>query len=604
MFVAVAAAGMLASCSSDSLTAGPDPKIEPTQEERVPIQLSVASPSIDVARGGTRGIGTVGGVGDGDNVWNGQRVKVFMFKKNAGQTTLNLAEETPGNPYYENAEMITPGTDENKITPTPNATSGEAMLSNGKIKYYPAVGNYDFFGYHGDGVTGEVNKEGDPWTVGFTIDGSNDLMSTKAVLTDDQKDAGQYPAWNAAENLKKDSFYSAYAARKEIQPILQFKHLLSRLSFVIKAGNKNAAGWVEATAASTYSEAEANDYNAGLDGHKAAEQTLNEEESKTYNEKLDGAILPGVDLTEEQAAAYNVYAEAAAVPTKVAGDQLTDEESLGYNKQLDDAIQPNVELTAAQAIAYNGKLEGAKHAGDEKDDAVAAHQDVAKAVKVTTIQVLSKATGKMAVAWTAADPQIITWGEEDEAWLSLKERPAYYETTTPANTISQAVFNNLPLADYYNITNPTDTKTQDEYNGLDEDAKEAYAKGQNGYTAFGAEVANKNLIPLTPTSPSVNDGPVFPETPIGEALIVAPKEEGDYEMKVSVTQTVKDNWNNDDTRNLEHTYELTIPAPEGGFEANTSYKVILTVYGFERIQVNTEIIPWDEAARPIEVGQD
>ena len=39
MFVAVAAAGMLASCSSDSLTAGPDPKIEPTQEDVVLVLL-------------------------------------------------------------------------------------------------------------------------------------------------------------------------------------------------------------------------------------------------------------------------------------------------------------------------------------------------------------------------------------------------------------------------------------------------------------------------------------------------------------------------------------------------------------------------------------
>ena len=545
MFVAVAAAGMLASCSSDSLTAGPDPKIEPTQEERVPIELTVASPSIDVARGETRGIGTVGGVGDGTNVWTGQRVNVFMFNKG----TLTLTEETPGNPYYENAEMITPGTNENKITPTPDATSGEAMLSDGTIKYYPAVDNYDFFGYHGDGVTGEVDKEGNPWTVDFEIDGSNDLMSTKAVLTEKQQDENEYPLWNA-QGVDQTRFYSAYAARKDIQPILQFKHLLSRLSFVVKAGNKNAAGWVEAQAATYYTADEAAAYNATLDGAKD-----------------EGDDVPG-----------------------------------DYEEKVGNAAEGDA-LTAVEAAAYNATLDGAKDEGGEKTPAVAAHQDVAKAVKVTAIQVLSKATGKMAVAWTAADPQIITWGEEAEAWLSLKERPAYYEKTTPENTISQAVFNSLPAADYYLVADPTVMINQAAYEDLEAEQQATYAKGQLGYLAFGAEVANKNLIPLTPTSPSVNEGPVFPETPLGEALIVAPKE-GDYEMKVSVTQTVKDNWNNDDTRNLEHTYELTIPAPEGGFVANTSYKVILTVYGFERIQVNTEIIPWTEAAEAIEVGQD
>ena len=87
MFVAVAAAGMLASCSSDSLTAGPDPKIEPTQEDLVPIEISVATP---VARAATRGTGTVGGVGTGDNKWYGQRINAFMFVKGS----LTLATET------------------------------------------------------------------------------------------------------------------------------------------------------------------------------------------------------------------------------------------------------------------------------------------------------------------------------------------------------------------------------------------------------------------------------------------------------------------------------------------------------------------------------
>ena len=67
-FLFAAVAGMLASCSSESLT-GSDPNIEPTQEERVPIQLSVASPSV---RATTRGTGTVGGYYGGSSlgIWS------------------------------------------------------------------------------------------------------------------------------------------------------------------------------------------------------------------------------------------------------------------------------------------------------------------------------------------------------------------------------------------------------------------------------------------------------------------------------------------------------------------------------------------------------
>ena len=98
---------------------------------------------------------------------------------------------------------------------------------------------------------------------------------------------------------------------------------------------------------------------------------------------------------------------------------------------------------------------------------------------------------------------------------------------------------------------------------------------------------------------------VYPETSVGEALIVAPSTD-DYKMKVTVTQKVPTNWNPPITlTEKEQTYELTIPKPDSnGFVKNTSYKVVLTVYGFERIEVTTEIIPWTEYITPINVGQD
>jgi len=272
MFVAVAAAGMLASCSSESLTAGSDPKIEPTQEERVPIQLGVSAPSVNLASGTTRGTGTVGGVGvandDPTNVWYGQEINAFMFDKG----TLNLAIETttPSVTYfYNDALMITPGTADNRIPGLSTPTNiGEAMLSNGDIKYYPAYGNFDFFGYHGDGKTSNLTKTDDLWTVDFTIDGSQDLMSTKAALTDDQTTALD----------GSTDFYSAKAARKEVQPILSFDHLLTRLAFEVKAGNDNAGGWVLTTPAVLY--ADVTEYNTAKGKTLTAEEfaALSEEE--------------------------------------------------------------------------------------------------------------------------------------------------------------------------------------------------------------------------------------------------------------------------------------------------------------------------------------
>ena len=490
-FLFAAVAGMLASCSSESLT-GSDPNIEPTQEERVPILLGVASPSIDVARGTTRGTGTVGGVGTGANQWDGQRIKAFMFVK--GSLTPALEDASDATSYlYKDLEMITPGTGDNIITPAPGATSGEAMISDGTIKYYPANDKFDFFGYHvDDAIAGLLNESADPWTVPFTINGSQDLMSTKAAplawgeLSNDQKAKFDNTEANYNTFITGGDFYSAKAARKLIQPVLKFNHLLTRLSFVIKAGDDSAAGW-------------------------------------------------------------------------------------------------------------NGTA-----------------QVAGNAVNVNSIQVESKTTGDMAVAWTSAPENIITWGVAT-AYLPLKERPTYFVSANKAITLSDAEYASLPF--YYKTADPTIRISSTEWGALPVSDPGAGADWQGNYTtltagecgAIAATSANYNLTNLTSTYPTVTPAAgsyTADETPIGEALIVAPNGTTGYNMKVNVSQLVPQNWTGTPAPAVKNQdYELVIPAPEGGFLPNTSYKVILTVYGFERIQVTTEIIPWQTGA-DIPVGQD
>jgi len=596
-FLFAAVAGMLVSCSSESLT-GSDPNIEPTptQEERVPILLNVSTPSINVSRGTTRGTGTVGGVGvantDATNVWYGQRINAFMFTKDENHaTTLNLAvvDATIPSPvaYYDNAVMITPGTTENLIPGQSTATNiGEAMLADGTIQYYPSSGNFDFFGYHGAGVTSNLTKTSDPWTVDFTIDGSNDLMSTKAApqawsaLTTDQKakfadDETAYNTFINGTGTLLGDFYSAKAARKLIQPVLSFNHLLSRLAFVIKAGNDNAGGW-PAEGAATFTAATAAAYNA----------------------TLDGAINAGVALTAEQATAYNT--------------------AMGASKSAGDT------LTADEANAYNATLVGAKAAGD------AAVQNSKTAVSVKSIEVYSKRKGKMAVAWTA-DPgaNMITWtGDGSPDWLALQERPVRYclnSAPATATSITKADYDALPddattgdandKTDYslgYSLnSNPTTVITKADYDALPDGATDGDANDKTDYSVLTNAI--DNLVALTPTYPTMSTSGTYPETSIGEALIVAPSTEV-YKMRVKVSQMVPTDWTKPTVlAEKNQTYELLIPLPEddpatsdvneGVFQANTSYKVVLTVYGFERIEVKTEITPWIQG-QTLNVGQD
>ena len=239
MFVAVAAAGMLASCSSDSLTAGSDPTIESGQKDLVPIEISVATP---VARATTRGTGTVGAVvnGDGDavnndgttagapqNIWAGQKVNVYMFDKR----TLDPAQFN-GADIFNNAVMDTP-----PATETTNSGYAHyvdpAVPASGRylVKYYPLTGTYDFWGYRIDdaGTTAAPAVADNKLSVGITVNGTQDVLGAKTTDPD-----------LSATTLTATDLYSAKAARQNIQPVLEFNHLMSRLTFEAYPGNDNA----------------------------------------------------------------------------------------------------------------------------------------------------------------------------------------------------------------------------------------------------------------------------------------------------------------------------------------------------------------------------
>ena len=233
-FLFAAVAGMLASCSSESLT-GSDPKIEPTQDDRVPIEINVASVQ---TKASTRGSGAVGDlVGDANNVWKGQKINVFMFDK--GKLTIPTDEEGD---IYNNTELTTP-------TGVVSGIAKEYLSATTiKHKYYPQSGDFDFWGYYKDDALGAAPDATSPVSseleggdtevrVPFTINGTQDLMVAKAVPVG--ADATTVSGWGN----DKDHFYSAFAARKNIQPELTFKHLLTLLKFKIKGATATSCGW-------------------------------------------------------------------------------------------------------------------------------------------------------------------------------------------------------------------------------------------------------------------------------------------------------------------------------------------------------------------------
>ena len=206
---AVASLGLLASCSSDDdLSTGGKNDLQ---------QIKIGM-GVQATVGTTKGTGTVGSVGEENNKWAGQAINIYMFNKG----TLDVAQ-FEGADIYNNAAFYAPTA----------ASTGLATAADHSVKYYPTQAAFDFWGYRlDDAIQGEpaVSEDGQKQEVGFELDGSQDIMVGKANPTEED-------LTKCADEAK---IYSAYAARRGVQPDIVFKHLLSRLVFSITGGNKDA----------------------------------------------------------------------------------------------------------------------------------------------------------------------------------------------------------------------------------------------------------------------------------------------------------------------------------------------------------------------------
>lgn len=273
IFAAIAAAGLLTSCSSsdDAISEGPgNPDVN---ADLVQIKIGVAQPVASI----TRGTGTVGGVVNNTGVaandayvlpnsWAGQTVNVYMF--NHG--TLNVAQFTnlaSANPVavdiYNNAVLTTPSTGNtgiaNYLTDGP---WGDPAVPERYVKYYPMTGNFDFWGYRIDDATAaDPAVDGDVLKTVISVDGTQDVLSgvanipaTYADLTAGKlKDA--VDAYKTANSISTDEdaytqykasrLFSASAARADVQPELKFGHMMTRLTFNAYAGSDDAKAYTE-----------------------------------------------------------------------------------------------------------------------------------------------------------------------------------------------------------------------------------------------------------------------------------------------------------------------------------------------------------------------
>jgi len=248
-FALALTAGLFASCSSDDLTAeSPQQVIEANDNE--PAQINITTGMV------TRGTGSVGYP---TAQWDGQKFNLFMYAKSTfNAATYKQTETSDPIPIYLNTEMTTDPT-----TQTANYVLGGEVQYN----YFPGNGAFNFWAYRIDDALDETaldatalaasnrkytyvndanapvdSTEATKVIVPIDIDGSQDIMvaiaDTAAALTALQ---AQVPTATA------DRIYTAYSARRTVNPTLQFNHLLTRLSFQVIANSRevsNAADWI------------------------------------------------------------------------------------------------------------------------------------------------------------------------------------------------------------------------------------------------------------------------------------------------------------------------------------------------------------------------
>lgn len=148
--------------------------------------------------------------------------KLYVFGYN--RTTTSFVQP---NTFIDNVEAVAPnGVTAGVIDVVRPGTESEPF-------YYLGNNCYDFYGYYVDDAavpsTDVVYSEANV-SIPITLTGSEDIMLAKADQSKDieGKDV-QYQEWA----------YSAYAARRQVQPTLLFKHQLARFKFELLQGSSS-----------------------------------------------------------------------------------------------------------------------------------------------------------------------------------------------------------------------------------------------------------------------------------------------------------------------------------------------------------------------------
>lgn len=633
LFIAFAAAGLLASCSSNDDDFNAPGGNQPGINENEPAEILIGvGAKANVTTKGTGSVGADHNELTSMNLWNNELVNVYMFN----QGTFDLATGDEG-VIFDNATFLTPA----------GAVSGQArhmdkVISDPtwdystegyKRNYYPMNGNFDFWAYRVD----DANQKPETTTTStttYTLDGSaegytatgefvanttNDVSSeietapkkTEQEISDEGLDINDYTA-----------VYSKTETTTSIEGTTNKEYTTTATKGYAVLTKNGSAVFTSATV----------DTDIDVDANCKAKAAFTSGDDAIYTK----IVFVKETFTPDAMTALvpEVAADNVTVPFSIDGSQdilaastvLSDDDKAvlcgftnfatlkasteNYNGASDVTFNPaNLVAESAAAKAwtnYRQSVYSAKVARKDIQpnlsfkhmltrltfDAKAMIDEFADGqeseVRIKSIRVKSKTEGKLVAKYdaqpvvapeTAPIVNTLETTSDDYSWLELKARK-HDVPATPAYTDHNTTLVSLVEAD--NADEPTNI-TETDY-----------------YTA-GIAIAE----------PGASEA-----TEIGEALLVIPEAGGVYELEIEIEQTVSgrelengtaiDKYKEIKTgtiRNLKIYAPGSTESVAAPFEAGKSYKVSLQVYGMTEIKVITKLEEWVDGGN-IDINPD
>lgn len=216
IFSVCAAVAMMAACAKEAPQASVPSVLAPAEnaeQMEVKFHSNVTASVLSKAQGGV-------------DAWNGaQNLHIYGFQRQSGAVDYTAVE-----PFINNVLAASPdeGAADNGILVTDEL---------GKPFYYVGNYTYDFYGYYVDDLVAVPQVDADGVYLNLELTGGEDVMLAKAVPATDVQKAKDNDVFKGDATWKDGYAYSAYAARRGVQPSLTFKHQLVRFTFQITSGS-------------------------------------------------------------------------------------------------------------------------------------------------------------------------------------------------------------------------------------------------------------------------------------------------------------------------------------------------------------------------------